>query len=136
MDDHTRDPGVAPPLGDPTGWHAGDRAPDPSAADDEDGSTGGSSGGPRDAQVAGGYWEHATLRRATEHGVRLFNDGAYHESHDWDVPLNHSSRSTYSRSQSTATGYSWSSSIFHSSITVESSSAVWSADRTLSTFTP
>ena len=27
-------------------------------------------------------WEHATLRRATVHGVALFNDGAYHESHD------------------------------------------------------
>ncbi|MDV7350343.1 DUF309 domain-containing protein [Halorubrum distributum] len=77
MDDHTRDPGVAPPLGDPTGWHAGDR-PDSSAAGDE----GGSSGGPPDPRAVGGYWEHATLRRATEHGVRLFNDGAYHESHD------------------------------------------------------
>ena len=56
MDEHTRDPSVAPPLGDPTGWVPG---PD-----------------------SGGYWEHATLRRALEHGVRLFNDGAYHESHD------------------------------------------------------
>lgn len=27
-------------------------------------------------------WEHATLRRATVHGVALFNDGAYHEAHD------------------------------------------------------
>ncbi|PSQ15475.1 DUF309 domain-containing protein [Halobacteriales archaeon QS_8_69_26] len=27
-------------------------------------------------------WEHATLRRATVHGVRLFNAGEYHESHD------------------------------------------------------
>jgi hypothetical protein len=53
MDDHTRDPSVAPPLGNPTGWRADRR-----------------------------QWEHATLRRATEHGVRLFNDGAYHESHD------------------------------------------------------
>lgn len=53
MDDHTRDPGVAPPLGNPTGWCA-DRK----------------------------QWEHATLRRASEHGVRLFNAGAYHESHD------------------------------------------------------
>ena len=52
MDDHTRDPGVAPPLGNPTGWR-----PD-------------------------GRWEHATLRKAVEHGVRLFNAGAYHESHD------------------------------------------------------
>lgn len=52
MDEHTRDPGVAPPLGNPTGWR-----PD-------------------------GRWEHATLRKAVEHGVRLFNAGAYHESHD------------------------------------------------------
>jgi hypothetical protein len=52
MDDHTRDPSVAPPLGNPTGWRE-DR-----------------------------LWEHATLRRATEHGVRLFNSGAFHESHD------------------------------------------------------
>jgi len=53
MDEHTRDPGVAPPLGDPTGWHRDRRR-----------------------------WEHATLRRATEHGVRLFNAGEFHESHD------------------------------------------------------
>jgi hypothetical protein len=53
MDDHTRDPSVAPPLGDPTGWRSDLRA-----------------------------WEHATLRRATEHGVRLFNARAFHESHD------------------------------------------------------
>ncbi|MFW6000614.1 MAG: DUF309 domain-containing protein, partial [Halorubrum sp.] len=78
MDDHTRDPGVAPPLGNPTGWHAGDGAPDSSAAGEGDASA----GGPDDARAVGGYWEHATLRRATEHGVRLFNDGAYHESHD------------------------------------------------------
>ena len=78
MDDHTRDPGVAPPLGNPTGWHAGDR-PDSSGAGDGGGE---STGGPPDAPAVGGYWEHATLRRATEHGVRLFNDGAYHESHD------------------------------------------------------
>ncbi len=52
MDDHTRDPGVAPPLGNPTGWR-----PD-------------------------GRWEHATLRKAVEHGIRLFNAGDYHESHD------------------------------------------------------
>ena len=63
MDEHTRDPSVAPPLGNPTGWHpAGD--------------------GSADRVLAGGHWEHATLRRATEHGVRLFNAGAYHESHD------------------------------------------------------
>ncbi|WP_277553094.1 DUF309 domain-containing protein [Halobaculum limi] len=53
MDDHTRDPSVAPPLGDPTGWRSAERV-----------------------------WEHATLRRATEHGVRLFNSGDFHESHD------------------------------------------------------
>ncbi|QLD87868.1 DUF309 domain-containing protein [Natronomonas salina] len=52
MDEHTRDPSVDPPRGDPTGWR-----------DD-------------------GQWEHATLRRATEHGVRLFNSGEFHESHD------------------------------------------------------
>jgi predicted metal-dependent hydrolase len=52
MDEHTRDPDVGPPSGDPTGWR-----------DD-------------------GRWEHATLRRATEHGVRLFNSGEFHESHD------------------------------------------------------
>lgn len=52
MDDHTRDPGVAPPLGNPTGWRADRR------------------------------WEHATLRRAAEHGVRLYNAGAYTESYD------------------------------------------------------
>ncbi|MFC6824824.1 DUF309 domain-containing protein [Halopelagius fulvigenes] len=53
MDEHTRDPSVAPPLGNPTGWRTDDRV-----------------------------WEHATLRRAVEHGVRLFNSGDYHESHD------------------------------------------------------
>ncbi len=52
MDDHTRDPSVGPPVGNPAGWRAD------------------------------GQWEHATLRRAVVHGVRLFNDGAYHESHD------------------------------------------------------
>jgi len=53
MDDHTRDPTVAPPLGNPTGWRREERV-----------------------------WEHATLRRATVHGVRLYNAGDYHESHD------------------------------------------------------
>jgi len=55
MDDHTNDPAVAPPTGDadPTGW-------DPQA----------------------GRWEHATLRRAVTHDVRLFNDGEYHGAHD------------------------------------------------------
>ncbi len=52
MDDHTRDPSVPAPKGDPTGWRTD------------------------------GRWEHATLRRATDHGVRLFNAGEYHESHD------------------------------------------------------
>ncbi|WP_123537556.1 DUF309 domain-containing protein [Halosimplex salinum] len=57
MDEHTRDHGVGPPTsGEPTGWRA-DRGP--------------SNG-----------WEHGTLRRAVVHGVRLFNSGAYHESHD------------------------------------------------------
>lgn len=54
MDDHTSDGTVGPPtVGDPTGWR-----PDP------------------------GRWEHDTLRRATVHGVRLYNAGTYHESHD------------------------------------------------------
>jgi len=54
MDDHTRDATVAPPRGSasPTGWR-------------ED-----------------GRWEHATLRQAVVHGVRLYNAGAYHDSHD------------------------------------------------------
>ena len=54
MDDHTRDSSVDPPAtGSPTGWRPGDEV-----------------------------WEHATLRRALVHGVRLYNSGAYHESHD------------------------------------------------------
>lgn len=54
MTDHTRDPTVRPPRqGHPTGWR-------PEA----------------------GEWEHATLREAVVHGVRLFNAGAFHESHD------------------------------------------------------
>jgi len=53
MDDHTRDPTVDPPAGNPTGWNE-----------------------------PAGRWEHATLRRATVHGVQLFNDGSFHESHD------------------------------------------------------
>ena len=56
MDDHTRDPSVDPPR---QGW---DRTPTGWRAD--------------------GRWEHATLRRAVVHGVRLYNGGAYHESHD------------------------------------------------------
>ncbi|WP_323190499.1 DUF309 domain-containing protein [Halostella sp. PRR32] len=53
MDEHTRDSSVAPPTGTPTGWRP-----------DDD------------------LWEHATLRRATVHGVRLYNAGEFHESHD------------------------------------------------------
>jgi len=54
MDDHTRDPAVGPPSsGTPTGWN-------PEA----------------------GEWDHATLRRAVDHGIRLFNAGAFHEAHD------------------------------------------------------
>ncbi|GAB3689151.1 DUF309 domain-containing protein [Salinarchaeum chitinilyticum] len=54
MNDHTRDDSVAPPAsGAPTGWDQTAR-----------------------------HWEHATLRRALVHGVRLFNAGDYHESHD------------------------------------------------------
>ncbi len=54
MDDHTRDPSVEPPPGD----------------------------GPGPTGWTGDRWEHATLRRATVHGVALFNDVAYHDSHD------------------------------------------------------
>ena len=53
MDDHTRDSTVESPAGNPTGWNA-----------------------------ASQQWEHATLRRATVHGVALYNSGEYHESHD------------------------------------------------------
>jgi len=54
MDEHTNDPTVDPPAtGRPNGWDS-----------------------------ERGRWEHATLRRATEHGVRLYNSGAYHEAHD------------------------------------------------------
>ena len=54
MDEHTTDPSVPPPeAGTPTGW-----------LPEQD------------------RWEHDTLRRATVHGVRLYNAGAYHESHD------------------------------------------------------
>jgi uncharacterized protein len=57
MSDHTRDHTVAPPTaGSPTGWK-------------------------RERGESNG-WEHGTLRRAVVHGVRLFNDGAFHESHD------------------------------------------------------
>jgi predicted metal-dependent hydrolase len=54
MDDHTRDESVGPPArGNPTGWLPGE-----------------------------GRWEHGTLRRAVGHGVRLYNAGEFHESHD------------------------------------------------------
>jgi predicted metal-dependent hydrolase len=57
MDDHTRDSTVAPPTaGDPEGWSS--------------------------TRTASNGWEHGTLRRATVHGVRLYNAGAFHESHD------------------------------------------------------
>ncbi|MFC4437841.1 MULTISPECIES: DUF309 domain-containing protein [Natrialbaceae] len=57
MTDHTRDHSVAPPTaGNPTGWNP--------------------------ARGESNGWEHGTLRRAVVHGVRLFNDGAFHESHD------------------------------------------------------
>ncbi|WP_338742395.1 DUF309 domain-containing protein [Haloplanus salilacus] len=73
MDDHTRDHGVGPPTsGDPTGWRA---------------NRGESNG-----------WEHGTLRRAVVHGVRLYNAGAFHESHDCfeDEWYNYGSGSTES----------------------------------------
>jgi len=54
MDEHTRDDSVpGPRAGTPTAWL-------PEA----------------------GRWEHDTLREATVHGVRLFNSGAFHDSHD------------------------------------------------------
>ena len=57
MNDHTRDDTVGPPTsGEPTGW-------DPTRA---------TSNG----------WEHGTLRRATVHGVRLYNAREFHASHD------------------------------------------------------
>jgi len=73
MDDHTRDYTVGPPVsGDPTGWRA-DR---------------GESNG----------WEHGTLRKAVVHGIRLYNSGAFHESHDCfeDEWYNYGSGSTES----------------------------------------
>ena len=57
MNEHTQDPTVAPPTsGNPTGWQQG-------------------------RGVSNG-WEHGTLRRAVIHGVRLYNSGEFHESHD------------------------------------------------------
>jgi predicted metal-dependent hydrolase len=55
--DHTRDDTVGPPpFGSPTGW-------DP------------------ERHTSNG-WKHGTLRRATVHGVRLYNSKDYHEAHD------------------------------------------------------
>jgi hypothetical protein len=52
VDDHTTDPEVPPPVrGQPAGWLPNE-----------------------------GRWEHDTLRRATVHGVRLYNAGEYHEA--------------------------------------------------------
>jgi len=83
MDEHTRDHGVGSPTsGDPAGWCA-DRGP--------------SNG-----------WEHGTLRRAVVHGVRLFNSGKYHESHDcfekvWlDVNGSYCQRSGFERPATTS----------------------------------
>ena len=57
MADHTRDDTVGPPTsGEPTGWEP--------------------------TRAASNGWEHGTLRRATVHGVRLYNSGAYHAAHD------------------------------------------------------
>jgi predicted metal-dependent hydrolase len=57
MTDHTEDDAVAPPRrGEPTGWNP--------------------------SRPASNGWEHGTLRRAVVHGVRLYNSGEYHESHD------------------------------------------------------
>ncbi len=57
MTDHTQDNDVGPPIsGSPTGWQA-------------------------DRPESNG-WEHGTLRQAVVHGVRLYNAGEFHESHD------------------------------------------------------
>ena len=54
MDDHTHDPTVAPPLsGEPTGWNPQTR-----------------------------HWNHGTLRLAVLYGVRFYNAGDFHASHD------------------------------------------------------
>jgi predicted metal-dependent hydrolase len=55
MDDHTRDESVGPPPSaqSPAGWNPETR-----------------------------QWEHDTLRRAVVHGVRLYNSGEFHDSHD------------------------------------------------------
>ncbi len=57
MDDHTRDHTVGPPTsGNPAGWQ-------------------------QDRRISNG-WEHGSLRRTVIHGVRLYNAGEFHESHD------------------------------------------------------
>jgi hypothetical protein len=78
MDDYTRDPAVGPlPLGHkPTGW-----LPDAQLGD-----------GPKN-----GRSEHATLRRATVNGVRLYNAGESHASHDRFVSLWLNARSSHYR---------------------------------------
>lgn len=53
MTDHTRADAPPPDSGSPTGWRPERRS-----------------------------WEHGTLRQAVVHGVRLYNAGAFHESHD------------------------------------------------------
>jgi hypothetical protein len=73
MDEHTRDETVAPPIrGEPSGWDA--------------------------TRADSNGWEHGTLRRAVLHGVRLFNAGEFHESHDCfeDEWYNYGSGSTES----------------------------------------
>lgn len=57
MDTHTQDNDVAPPpVGNPTGWCQN--------------------------RTKSNGWEHGTLRVAVLHGVRLYNAGGFHESHD------------------------------------------------------
>lgn len=57
MTDHTKDNNVGPPIsGNPTGWQA--------------------------ERPESNGWEHGTLRQAVVHGVRLYNAGEFHESHD------------------------------------------------------
>ena len=80
MDEHTTDPDVPPPTrGQPTGF-----LPET------------------------GRWEHDTLRRATVHGIRLFNTAQYHESHDcfekvWlDVNGSYCQRSGFERPATTS----------------------------------
>jgi hypothetical protein len=53
VDEHTRDASVGPHAETPAGWNP-----------------------------VSGEREHATRRRATEHGVRRYSSGAFHESHD------------------------------------------------------